>query len=250
MLLVVAGLLWSGGPLRDVGATGRMSANVELAVPPPGTRASVRGRFVLRSHQKCVPQHQAPEIAHSSGLGLDAEARQVECICVCNFLLQRFRSPVLKYLVLNGFPWVKFFWRVFFELWSSVVPPLILCPYGQCISWKFMFFLKSNAFRRDYLRLFFTVTKFIPGNCFLQLRIPFHDDSWFDHQPWKKRSWGHHGGAWLVWRVSWQVLAPSWAVYIINEALVLLWTLHGIRTMSRRFGTQWNHGLTHGLHEM
>ena len=121
------------GPLRDVGATGRMSANVELAVPPTGTRASVRGRFVLRSHQKCVPQHQAPEIAHSSGLGLDAEARQVECICVCNFLLQRFRSPVLKYLVLNGFPWVKFFWRVFFELWSSVVPPLILCPYGQCI---------------------------------------------------------------------------------------------------------------------
>ena len=78
MLRVVAGLLWRRGPLRDVGATGGMSANVELAVPPTGTVASVCGRFVLRSDQKCVQKHQAPEIAHSSGLGLDAEARQVE----------------------------------------------------------------------------------------------------------------------------------------------------------------------------
>ena len=63
----------------------------------------------------------------------------------CIFLLQRFRPPVLKFLVL-GFPWIKFFWRVFFELWSSVVPPLILCPYGQCISWKFMFFSRAMHF--------------------------------------------------------------------------------------------------------
>ena len=70
----------------------------------------------------------------------------------------------------------------------------------------YVFFINSNAFWRDYLRLIFTVTKLIPWNyCFLQLRIPFHDDSWFDHQPWKTRSWGHHDGAWLVWRVSWQV---------------------------------------------
>ena len=149
----------------------------------------------------------------------------------CIFLLQRFRPPVLKFLVL-GFPWIKFVWRVFFELWSSVVPPLILCPYGQCISWKFMFFSRAMHFE-EITSVFFSL---LP-NSFLEIIVFF---SWGFPSMMTAgliigRGRSAHGAIMVVRgssdALAGRWLAPSWAVWSSCAAVNSSWYKNDVQAI-------------------
>ena len=194
------------------------------------------------------------------------------CLCILQwqktFILRKSFSRAVVFSVLGGTsilsrqPYVLvevFFWRVFFELGSSSrTSSNSLAQKASVFPKRLGFFINSNAFWERLSLSYFHCIQINSLKCLFS--------SLEDSLPWWQLVWSSAleaaimGPWWCVARsdlLAGRWLAPSWATILskcavctIDEALVLLWTFHSIRTMSRRFATQWNFRLTHGLHEM